>query len=269
MGRFKAQGKRYAMISLLGLTFAASACQAPAPVVHVHSGNANEKGLVVVGEGEVEVIPDKVTIRFGVRERDSKSEVAMQKVEKKVRAMLKTLSELGIPENKIKTDQLSLFKGSEGGRLRYFERDRDRDRKKDIVYYYEGIYMVEVELYDFEKLETVLAAVQKAGVNSINDIDFDTKEHEPHFEQARAKAIAHAMKQAKNIAKNAGQELGEVISIATAWSYEGEYGIPGGVAAGLAMDRENGQSIPIRPGTMTFSRKIRMRFSLEGSAGKK
>lgn len=246
-----------------------SGCVVKPQVIEVPRAEAQqEEELVVVGYAEVEALPDHAILTVGVRERNDDPVLAMQAVEQKVRAMLTSLDAMGIPKENVTTDQMTLHEeyASRRRRERFFEEEGEEEKdKKPPKKYYEGVYTVEIVVDDLSKVGALVNAIQRDGVNDMSHIRFDMKDPEGYLNEARELAVKNAIEQAKVLARGAGYELGGIEKVATTWgSDEGiQFGIPGGVAAGLLMEANSGHEIPIRPGKMTFERKVRVSFALE------
>lgn len=226
-----------------------------------------QQGLRVVGYGEVEVPPDVARVRFGVMERGATAIEASNAVQKKMQAVMAALNGAGVPSAQIQTDRLMLRENREYRyrRMRAIEEGiKPTKDEKPAPDRYVANHSVELELTDLTRVGAVLAAVQNAGVNEINDVSFQLKDSEPALAKAREKAIHNAQAQAKEIATQAGVGLGRLISISSTDDGDryGE-GMRGGVVAGMAMKESSGAiEAPIAPGTLKFSEQIYMRYEL-------
>lgn len=255
--------------SLLVVTSLAPAgCVVKPQVIETSSPQRAQEDLVVVGYAEVEVVPDQAHLRIGVKERNENPVVVMQAVEQKVQKMLATLRAQGIPNDKIKTDDLMLYQRYEGrdpqDRFRELtEQERVSAAKTPPKSYYEGVYTVKVEVDDLSKVGALVNTVQTDGANFLSSIEFGMKEPEVYVNQARAKAVENAMAQAKVLAQSSGRKLGEIIQVATIWGDREMYGVPGGLVGGRMSDLSEGMRIPILPGTVSFDRQVRVSFALE------
>lgn len=244
-------------------------CIVKPQVVEVPQAENKLEDLVVVGYAQVQALPDRATLTVGVKERSENPVVAMQAVEKKVKAMLASLDSMGIPKANVTTDQMTLHEeyASKRARRRFIEEealDEVSKEKSPPKKYYEGVYTVEIVVDDLSKVGALVNTIQRDGVNDMSHIEFEMKNPEGFLNQARSLAVKNAIEQAKAIADGAGYKLGKIERVATTWGDDSHrFGIPGGVMAGLLMEAESGTEIPIRPGKMTFDSKVRVSFSLE------
>lgn len=261
--------RRFFCPPLLASTFLAPAgCMVRPQVIEVPSSQGPREDLVVVGYAEVQGIPDQARVRIGVKERNQSSMLAMRAVEQKVKKLLGLLDGLGIPQSKVKTNQLTLNEIVEGQsprqRLRrQLMEEPEPESKVPPKKVYEGIYLVEVELDDLSKVAGLVNALRVDAANVLSGIEFDMKNPEKYFNQARKQAVKNAIAQAQAIAQSSGHKLGAIQKISTAWGEEGDFGVPGGVLAGSMRDYEEGLKIPIRPGSMSFERMVRVSFAFE------
>lgn len=262
---------RFVSASLLALlSLAPCGCIVKPQALELPSQDATPKELVVVGYAEVEGTPDQAKIRIGVQERDKDPEMVMQAVGQKARKMFATLDALGVPKEKVTTDNIVLRERFERGGDRQSFREALMDEeigdipKTPPAKHYEGQYMIEVVLDDVSKVGALVQAVQKSGVNRIVSIDFDMKDSVAYTNKAAKLAVENAVVQAKVLAQSAGRKLGEISSVATTWGDEHGGAVIGGVVGGYMHESDGrGMRFPIRPGLMTFERQVRVSFKLE------
>lgn len=249
-----------------------SGCTVKPQVIQAQGSSERlQEDLVVVGYSQVEVVPDKAELFVGVKERNDDAALAIQAAQVKAQGLLATLDAMGIPKEDVTTDSVNLHEEYEGGHPRYRfrgmveEAGSARSSKKPSKRYFEAIYIVRVTLTDISKVGAVLAQARKNGANEVSQLNFDVKEPEVYLNEARGKAVQNAIAQANVLAQSSGHTLGEIQSVSTNWRGGGEdyYGIPRGVVAGLMGEAMNGREFPIRPGKMTFERKVRVSFSLK------
>lgn len=244
-------------------------CIVKPQVIEVPNAEPKLEDLVVVGYAQVQALPDRATLTVGVKERSDNPVVAMQAVEKKVRAMLSSLDGMGIPKANVTTDQMTLHEeyASKRARRRFFEEEGEEEGSKGKSppkKYYEGVYTVEIVVDDLNKVGALVNTIQRDGVNDMSHIEFEMKEPEGYLNQARNLAVKNAIEQAKALADGAGYKIGKVERMATTWGDDSHrFGVPGGMVAGLLMEAESGTEIPIRPGKMTFESKVRVSFSFD------
>lgn len=137
--------------------------------------------ITVTGEGSVEVVPDIALINFGVSFMDLDPQKAMDGLTTKANAIVKTLTDLGIAKEKIKTSNLSLYP--------VYSYNPQTGKSTLEGYRASESFVVEVSISDAGK---TLSSVVKAGVSEIGGISFDSSNRDA----LKLKAIENAMKNA-------------------------------------------------------------------------
>jgi len=79
---------------------------------------------------------------------------------------------------------------------------------------------VQVKIRNFTKIGDILSQATSKGANLAGDLQFTIDNPEQFKEEARAKAIAQAKANARNLAKESGINLGKIINV-----YENYYPI--------------------------------------------
>jgi len=149
----------------------------------------------VTGDAEVKVVPDRVTVMFGVENRDSDLERANAKTNSAVKRVIAAVRELGVDPSDIQTDLIQVS-------LAY-------EKSSTTISYYTTNRGVQVALKDATKFETLLQDGLKAGANKINDVIFSTSELRKYRDQARAMAVRAAIAKAHDLATAAGVHIAE------------------------------------------------------------
>lgn len=226
-----------------------------------------DNGLRVVGHGKIQVDPDLARVRFGVREHGATATDASNAVQTKMAAVMAALKQAGVPSEQIQTHRLTLRENHEYRyrRMRALEKQGtapaiEQAAKDRFI----ANHSVELSLTNLAGVGMVLAAVQNAGVNEIDNVAFELKDPAPVLEKAREKAIKDAQAQAKIIAAQAGVTLGKILSISTMNQGESEYPQYGGMRhrGVMSMEASAAAAPPIQPGQLTFEQRIFMRYAL-------
>lgn len=159
--------------------------------------------FIVSETGKVTVVPDVAKVSLGFEDQGQSLNQVQNNVNTKSKALLDSLKDAGIEEKYIKTTNYSV----------YPEYDYDSSPYRITGYRVSTAY--EVEVIDFEKINTVLTAATEAGVNVIGNISFEVNE-ETRTEltnKAREEAVELAKEKAEGLAKAAGISLGKIINI--------------------------------------------------------
>lgn len=234
----------------------------------------DDQGLRVVGHGKIEVAPDLARVRFGVREHGATATEASNAVQTKMNAVMAALKQAGVPSEQIQTHRLNLRENHEYRyrRMRALEKQGAAPAlEKTPTDRFIANHSVELSLTDLGRVGMVLAAVQNAGVNEIDNVAFELKDPKQVLEKAREKAILDAKAQAKVIAEQAGVTLGRIVSISTMNQQEGYYpqSMGGMRHSDMAMKASSDAvATPIQPGQLTFEQQIFMRYALGKCKGK-
>lgn len=241
---------------------------------HGTKSPGEDHGLRVVGHGKIEVAPDLARVRFGVREYGATATDASNAVQTKMNAVMAALKQAGVPSEQIQTHRLNLRENHEYRyrRMRALEKQGaapalEKAPKDRFI----ANHSVELSLTDLGRVGMVLAAVQNAGVNEIDNVTFELKDPAPVLEDAREKAILDAQAQAKVIAEQAGVTLGRIVSISTMNQQESYYPQHKGMRhSGVEMmEASSAAATPIQPGQLTFEQQIFMRYALGQCKGQR
>ena len=176
---------RFLAISLLLL---ASLCSAQT--------GSEQHTISVTGDAEVKVVPNRITIMFGVETRDANLEVATSKTDAAVKRVITAARQQGVDESDIQTDQIQV-------NISY------NQNSPTTISYYTTNKGIQVVLKDTTKFEALLQAGLRAGANKIDDVIFSTSELRKYRDEARAMAVKAAIEKAHDVAAAAGVHIGE------------------------------------------------------------
>lgn len=145
--------------------------------------------LEVNGDAEVKVVPDRVSIQFGVETRNASLEIATAGTDAAVKKVIAAFRALGIDESDIQTDFI---------RVEIAYADQGRSTTID---HYTAVKGVQVTLKDVSRFDQLLKAGLKSGANKIDSVDFSTSELRKYRDQARAMAVKAAIEKAHDVAR--------------------------------------------------------------------
>lgn len=171
--------------------------------------------ISVSAEAVVRVVPDRITIRFGVETFDVLLRDAVARNEVVSAAVRKALTARGVPDRQIKTENISLdilYKSS------------GRPSRGIEGYYARRAW--EVTLKERSQVEDVIAAVIAAGANEISSVSYGVEEVRKHRDEARRMAARAAREKAQLLAGELGATVGAPRSISETsygghWAYAG------------------------------------------------
>lgn len=153
----------------------------------------------VQGRGEIVAVPDIATLNFGVQTgRQKTADGAMQILTEKMTKVMEALDSVGVKENDVRTQNLSLnpsYDWNEGRRV-----DEGYEANQSLV----------VKVRDLDKISDVLDAAVKAGANQAGSVNFTIDDPENLRAEARAEAIKNAKEKAEKLAADLGVTLGRM-----------------------------------------------------------
>lgn len=188
----------------------------------------SDQTMTVSGTGTVLLKPDIAIINVSISTEKESVQEALDENTKSVKQVKSALTEMGIPEEDIKTTSYSLYSSQ-----KYY---RDETAGMD-EYIFSVFYGFEIKLRDISKLNDVLDACINNGVNSINSVSYDSSLREDTYMQARDLAIDDANANAQQIAQKLGVKVGNIKSFQVRdypTDYGAMYGMGGGGYGGTA-----------------------------------
>ena len=150
----------------------------------------------VTGDAEVKVVPNRITIMFGVETRDASLEAATSKTDAAVKRVIAAARQLGVDEGDIQTDLIQVY-------ISY------NQNSPTTISYYTTDKGIQVVLKDAAKFGTLLQSGLRAGANKINDVIFSTTDLRKYRDEARAMAVKAAIEKAHDLATAAGVHIAE------------------------------------------------------------
>ncbi|MCX6722287.1 MAG: SIMPL domain-containing protein [Candidatus Staskawiczbacteria bacterium] len=188
--------------------------------------NANQ--ITVSGEGKIYAKPDVAIVNLGVHTQGATVAEVTGSNTKEMNAIISAVKKLKIADKDIQTTNYNLtplynYTEKAGSVFQGYTLDQN----------------VQVKVRDFTKIGDVLADATDSGANLVGDLQFTIDNPQQFKDQARAKAIAQAKLNAKNLAKESGLGLGKLINVYEGYSpspimynaMEKSSGIGGGIAA--------------------------------------
>jgi uncharacterized protein len=163
--------------------------------------------IEVTGDAAVRVVPDEVSVVFGVENRQKDIQVAVSQNNATVKQVIAAIRSVGVEANDIQTDYFHVgivYQKGEGS----------------IVDYYDVTKQIEVVLKKVSRFEDLLNTGLRAGANQLDGIEFRTTELRKYRDEARALAAKAAVEKAEGLAEAAGMKVGKPMSVSS-YSYGG------------------------------------------------
>lgn len=193
--------------------------------------------LAVTGEGNVQVAPDTAVLTLGVTARSPQAATAFQQAATALNQVVRALLAAGVPQNQIQTSQVSIQPTFENGRQSGFE----------------ATATVQVTLRDTAALGGLIDRAVAAGANNVAGVSFEVRDTAAAEAAALAAAVQNARAQAVVLARSLGVALGPVSRV------EAE-AAQGPAVPVFARAVSAGEQLPVLPGTLTVTRRVRVEF---------
>jgi uncharacterized protein len=230
------------------------------------SGTAEETkpSITVSEDATIDVVPNKITVVFGIETKDMDMAVAKQKNSDILKAAIATAKECGIDESEVQTDQLSI--------LPDWVQEYANGKHGEVFNGYFVRNSIAVNLTDPAKVEELITKSLAAGVNYIHGVDFQTTESKKYREQVRELALKGAKEKADKMAAVLGNTVGAATHISEDYvqpqqrrSYTTSWGHDrGGVMFQEAVGGESSQqSRTVALGKIPVTAKVRVVFELK------
>lgn len=204
---------------------AVSGCDAAAPV------GGSPRQVTVVGQGEVEGVPDTLTADVGIEVVAPDVTAAMNQNSERQKAVMDALEARGIDAGDISTTTVALA---------------PQYGDNSVITGYRAQNSVRVTIRELDAASSTLATIIAAGGNAtrINSVSYSIEDDSTLVSDARARAFDDAKSRAQQYAELSGLSLGRVISISEA---PGTTSPPMPAGRGEAMAAD----IPLQPGRQT------------------
>lgn len=226
----------------LGTIVLAAALCAGRMALAAEPERAPERTVSVSASGSVAAEPDLAIISIAVV---SEAETAREALARNTATMAKVidgLKALAISAQDIRTTAVNVE-----------PRYRNAKDEAPSVVGYQVVNQVRITARQLQRLGEVLDHVVSLGVNQIGGIAFEVSKAEELKDEARAAAMANALRRAKLYAASAGAEIGQVLTISEDPSAPGPRPMARALAAG---------DVPIEAGTQRLEVKINVTWAL-------
>jgi len=214
------------------------------------SAGSEAPTIVVTGSGDVSAAPDRAVVNLGAVAEAKQAIEAQKQLNQIMQRVVKDIKALGIADEKIRTDRLSLYPVySNPGRK------TDQEPEAPRIVGYRAATTVQVQVDDLERVGSVIDAGITAGANQLANLSFELRDDGKYRQQALKLAAQEARVKADAIAAAMNLQLGEVVEIREEgarmpYSSERKYAAP---ASG---------GTPIQPGQIEVSAGVNIRFKL-------
>jgi hypothetical protein len=204
--------------------------------------------VVTSAQGEGRITPDRATIAIGVETRASTARAAGADNARKQQAVIDTLKGLGIPAERIRSSEYTL----------YPEQVYDGEGRNPRITGYVARNTVRVEVWDIARVGPAIDAALARGANNINSLQFESSKADSVRREALQEAVRLARADAEAMARAAGRCISDVIELSTSEMMRPMVMEVQMAARGQAADA----STPIEPGEQTITVNVMTRWQL-------
>jgi uncharacterized protein YggE len=165
--------------------------------LNVSAQLASQQEFSVSAEALVRVPPNRVVLVVGVWNR-GKNAAATQRINQvSIVKAIEAAKRFNVEEKNISADYINIWPRYDGQVLEYYQVSQ-------------GLSII---LEDVSKYEALLLALLDAGINQVNNIEFQNTDLKKHRDAARTLAIAAAKEKAAFLTGEAGIKLGKVVNM--------------------------------------------------------
>jgi uncharacterized protein len=202
--------------------------------------------LSVVGEGQVDVVPDTANVSIGIQSDGKTVDEIQKSINTTNNNIVAALSKIGIDKKDIATSNYSINPSYD-----YANGQTPTG--------YNGSATLTIKVKDTSKLPSVISASTEAGANQIYGTNYSIENPDKYREEARNEAIANAKAQAQKLANQLGIRLGKVTNIAESTSGGG--GPQPMMYKEMARDSMSVAPAPdLQPGSQTITSIVTLSF---------
>jgi uncharacterized protein len=234
---------RLLAVAALGLATVLSACDATAgPIV---TDDAEVRQVTVVGKGEVQGVPDTLTINASMEIIAPDAGGALNQSSERQRAVIDALTGAGIDRKDISTTEISV-------------QPQYPTNESNAIVGYRASNSIDVKLRQLDQASQVFTQIATAGGDAmrINDVTLAIEDDSQLVREARSRAFNDAKSRAEQYALLAELDLGNVVSISEV------PGLPPPVPYGARGDAAEMAAVPIEPGQQTVDFSVTVVWEL-------
>jgi len=227
----------YFLFSFLAamLLFCAIPVQAKSQPADVQPDNILGMTISVTGSGEVQAVPDRLQLRFGVTERNGNVQEGSAAMGKTLGKALEFLKANNIDEKHIQTSHVHIRR----------EERYDHQTGEATFMHYALSQSFSIILIDPSMYEKIFAGLINLGINEVQEFSFLLSDPQKYHSEALALAVKDAQRKAAVLADTAGFKLGKIVSIQEGqqWQPLAPRMMLGGAVGAIARSADSGSGI--------------------------
>jgi len=222
--------------------------------------------ITVSGQGKVYAKPDVAVVSLGVTTQAKTVADVTKSNTEKMNAVIEAVKKLGVEDKDIETTNYSLNPVYDN-----YSVPMSASSSEPMIYPirtgttltgYKLEQDVQVKIRDFTKISDILAQSTASGANLVGNLQFTIDNPEQFKEQAKAKAIAEAKKNAQNLEKDSGISLGKLINVYENYNYPVGYSSKAVGMGGSSMDSV-APAPTIQPGQQEINVTINLTYQVK------
>ncbi len=217
--------------------------------------NSNATTITVMGEGEVNVIPDSATISATIRESAPTVAEAQSKIDFKAKNLTAEIEKTGIDKKDIRSLSYSTRPKYE---IRTAQCETPPCQSKYELTGYEAIQTLQIKAHKVELAGEIITQLGALTINEISGPNFAVDDSEKPRAEARLAAIKNSQAKADQIAKALGVKLGKVVK------FEEDDNISKyPIYFAKSISNKSGDAATLPPGEDIIKAKVTVTYSLE------
>lgn len=164
---------------------------------------ANAATLAVVGQSDVEAMPDTATLMFNVTTKNKDGSIAQSENVAITRKLIEKLAKAGVKAADVRTSNY------------FFRREEKNDNNGNLIALgFSASNAIEVKTSNFSLLPQLVAVAVASGATSASDATYSLSDEKPIKDKARTLAFKSADEEATKSANAAGLKLGPITKVA-------------------------------------------------------
>lgn len=231
---------RALLVGVAGLAvLAVGGCDASSGPV---AGSGDPRQVTVVGEGQVQGVPDTLTTNVAMEFIAADVSSALNQSSQRQQAVIDALVAAGIDRKDISTTQVSV------------QPQFGTDGASNTIAGYRASNTIDVKIRDLDTASQTLTLIAETGGDAtrINSVAFSIEDDSDLVRDARAEAFNDAKNRAQQYADLSGLSLGEVISISE----------ESGSTPPRPMPRAAMEAVPLEPGQQAVNFSVTVIWEL-------
>jgi uncharacterized protein YggE len=207
------------------------------------------RSIVVDGEAEAIVVPDRASVMIGVETEGPDVLTIKRENDKRVKMLYSALKELGIPEKDVQTSDLQIHPQYD---FSMGKRTLQKYTMRNVVY---------VTVRDLSKIDKVINTAVSGGINILDNVTFSLSTAKQIRDSLRIEAVKDAMVKASALASAAGAKAGHVMSIEEETNSPAPY--PMYRSNATVQESKDASGTDISAGHLTIQVKVNVRVGIE------